>query len=1455
MKMFLHILTIVLSMLLFVDRLPAQEKKSTPPPDEKKMFIDGLPVFTEDDMEVFKSIPELKMPENYKTRNLPVVVDNSLLPYMRPIFNQSSLECGQASAVGYTFTYEMANIRNLVANVPENQYPTHFVFNWSNQGSGSACAFFDSWNIVKEVGTPNVVDYGGSLNYGGDARWMSGYDKYYRGMQNRGWDYYSISLRDVDGLTTLKHWINDHLKGDEHGGLANIYVSYGSVSNTLPPGTPEAGKYVVTNFGTYANHALCIVGYHDSIRWDYNNDGQYTNDIDINNDGVIDFRDWEIGGVKLANSYSATSWGNQGYAWCTYNALCRSLAQSGVWNQCASVIEVKEQTDPQFTYKVTITHTSRNKLKVMAGVSTNLNATSPDFVMEFPILSYQGGNKYMQGGTSEADKTLEFGLDVTPLLSEIESGQPARFFLLVDEDDGGNAGSGAIVNWSLMDYTNGMNEIPCAQTNVPITNNDLTTLTIDATLTWEAPEVVNVELPPAIINEPYACQMIGTGGTEPYRWNIRKDYYSYQTTEAFPMVTQQQLYPNNSGSGYAEKEISFEFPFYGNLYKNFYVHTDGYLMFKPGEYPWTFIVDEFNLFKHLRAISPYMQRTHSVNGGGMWYEGDATKATFRWKAIEYSTNNVLNFAVTLYPSGNIEFFYGEVTASAWNRWFAGVCDGDAFNYELLPISNTFNITPNTKVVLEPDYSFTELQITHDGLFYGVPTHPYEAVYIDFYLKDANGMTGTQSLPFFTDGFNSVVIRDVIISAGDDNIIEYGESTTLGIQLQNISEETVEADQMKITTTDPYVILTDSIVELQTFNPGQTITFDNAFAFDVANDVPDNHYLIFDTQITAGSDTYNSHIYLRAYSVELQIDGFSVEDGNNGFLEPGETAQIYVDIKNLGGATAYNINVDLENSDPMITITQSPITISQINGGNSGTAQFEIHVDESAPVGHITSFIVTALADNGFSDNQVYTISLGFVVEDFETGDFSQFLWEFSGTAPWGITQTNVYEGAYCMQSGDVSDNQQSDVFVTMNVIAPSEISFYYKVSSEPSYDYLRFYIDETQLASWAGDVPWAYVSFPVSAGEHTFKWVYQKDISVSNGSDCAWVDYIVFPPAAESVVVYAGPDISICQNQTAQMNPIISGAISVLWTTSGDGTFNAPTAINPVYTPGTSDISNGSVTLTLTIDDGSGGVLSDNLLVVISNLPIVWAGEDASQCADEAFVELSGVVLNTSNFFWATSGDGTFGNINQLVTSYYPGEMDVTTGYAELSLTGISVAPCVDDITHSFTLTLWPLPEVSFASIDTLCLVYPPYQLTEGSPAGGVYSGPGVANGWFSPSVAGIGLHVLTYTYTDLNGCSNSAQQTVVVDACTGVSETPSFDFTIYPNPGNGNFIISSADLAGKSINIELYNCQGNLVFKAENTFSRDAELTLNVENPVPGIYYLRLNYEGRVLTQKLIIK
>ena len=116
-------------------------------------------------------------------------------------------------------------------------------------------------------------------------------------------------------------------------------------------------------------------------------------------------------------------------------------------------------------------------------------------------------------------------------------------------------------------------------------------------------------------------------------------------------------------------------------------------------------------------------------------------------------------------------------------------------------------------------------------------------------------------------------------------------------------------------------------------------------------------------------------------------------------------------------------------------------------------------------------------------------------------------------AGWSVATDSFLDGPNSLKSNPIGNSQRADVETTVTTAAGT-MYFARRVSSEPGYDYLRFYIDGVEQAAWSGEVAWGIVSFPVSAGSHTFRWSYQKDNTAIAGSDAAWIDMVVFPMTA-----------------------------------------------------------------------------------------------------------------------------------------------------------------------------------------------------------------------------------------------------------------------------------------------------------------------------------------------------
>jgi hypothetical protein len=196
-------------------------------------------------------------------------------------------------------------------------------------------------------------------------------------------------------------------------------------------------------------------------------------------------------------------------------------------------------------------------------------------------------------------------------------------------------------------------------------------------------------------------------------------------------------------------------------------------------------------------------------------------------------------------------------------------------------------------------------------------------------------------------------------------------------------------------------------------------------------------------------------------------------------------------------------------------------------------------------------------------------------------------------------------------------------------------------------------------------------------------------------------------------------------------------------------------------------------------------------------------------------------------------------------TAYSFGSKQLTTGglyYDSL----ISVHGCDSIIVLYLTALANP---VSWSnSTDSIINGNSPVTLSGGSPAGGNYSGTGVSNNIFYPDSAGVGAHVIGYSYTNNYGCTATITKTFLV--ISGIGEPEGQDgITIYPNPSPDGWRLKiSNDLTGSQI--EVYNSLGQLVLKSKTSLP---DTQISIPDGSCGAYELRLLSPRGVLIRKLV--
>ena len=167
----------------------------------------------------------------------------------------------------------------------------------------------------------------------------------------------------------------------------------------------------------------------------------------------------------------------------------------------------------------------------------------------------------------------------------------------------------------------------------------------------------------------------------------------------------------------------------------------------------------------------------------------------------------------------------------------------------------------------------------------------------------------------------------------------------------------------------------------------------------------------------------------------------------------------------------------------------------------------------------------------------------------------------------------------------------------------------------------------------------------------------------------------------------AGPDISTCSAVPVTLAAATAtNYISLVWSTSGSGTFNNPATLNPVYTPSAADILNGYVVLTLTAVSGAPcPVVSDNITLTISKEAVANAGPDQSTCEGVSYIISGASAQNYTSILWIHNGMGTLTNASTITPTYNPASGE--TGQVILTLTVTPVAPC-QAVTDQMVLTI-----------------------------------------------------------------------------------------------------------------------------------------------------------------------
>ncbi len=307
-------------------------------------------------------------------------------------------------------------------------------------------------------------------------------------------------------------------------------------------------------------------------------------------------------------------------------------------------------------------------------------------------------------------------------------------------------------------------------------------------------------------------------------------------------------------------------------------------------------------------------------------------------------------------------------------------------------------------------------------------------------------------------------------------------------------------------------------------------------------------------------------------------------------------------------------------------------------------------------------------------------------------------------------------------------------------------------------------------------------------------------------------------PAVDNTITTDRPT-TICPGE--QVNLSAAAGFSYNWSNSATGQSIAVSA-------------NGTFAVTVT-DSHSCSAVSAPVTITVSNNAVasITPSGSTNLCSGGS-VQLT-----------ASSGDvylWSNGDTSQTIAVSSTGSFSVV-----VTTSGTCIA--VSDTTE-VVLNTNPIVTLS-GNADTVCSSAGAIQLTGGNPPSGTFSGNAVSGSLFDASTAAPGSNLITYSYTDNNGCSSLATETIEVEVCSGISTLSENSIRIQPNPNNGTFEIYLDGNNSSNAEAKVFDASGKLVY---NNVLVESSSTISLGEVSSGIYLLQVKTATGTFRRKVVI-
>jgi len=470
---------------------------------------------------------------------------------------------------------------------------------------------------------------------------------------------------------------------------------------------------------------------------------------------------------------------------------------------------------------------------------------------------------------------------------------------------------------------------------------------------YNSPVIVNDELPPFSSSGTCTVQLQAQDGEAPYSWVHHQPYQKKRGGAPYTLFSDEQLYPQTQGKPYATVALPFTFPFFGDSFDTVFVNAYGMIHFLEKHLPYPYLCSATDMLNYSSAIAPCFSWDYVIrpgDGDGMWMSSSPDSVRFRWKLslAGQETQTNVEFGVTLFPDGKATFCYGPVQMepNSLITW-CGISSGDKLNTLVTPIFDMNAEVGNSYIWRRPTTP-GNVSLTPEGLL--TITGADSNLIYDLPVR-VTDMQGISTDKYFQLS-SGLIIRHQLNS--NSGYLQQSETASLDIRITNISPNQLGETALQFFCGMPELIITDSLASTGTLAPGQSVDLSGAFTCILQSSLPDQTYLPCRIVATSEGKSWEYRFSIQVSAVNLEVTGMEIQDGVNGLLEAGETADLVFVLSNIGSLPAEDLTVTLSTVDEFFEILSSPsLSVGTIGQKAMRDALFTVKASRTTPPGRIT----------------------------------------------------------------------------------------------------------------------------------------------------------------------------------------------------------------------------------------------------------------------------------------------------------------------------------------------------------------------------------------------------------------------------------------------------------------------------------------------------------------------